>query len=103
MTQRVKSASDFYTAGGGVTGMTAALEVAAAGYPAHLVCDEGELGGAWKDLYKRVPFRAAASEVPNGRDVDLPLPEEPSTITSHKAAAKAHAMCLPIPKASARR
>ncbi len=63
--------------GGGVTGMTAALEVAAAGYPAHLVCDEGELGGAWKDLYKRVPFRAAASEVPNGRDVDLPLPEEP--------------------------
>jgi quinone-modifying oxidoreductase subunit QmoB len=63
--------------GGGVTGMTAALETAAAGYPVHLVCDEGELGGVWKDLYKRVPFRAAASDVPNGRDVDLPGPEDP--------------------------
>ena len=63
--------------GGGVTGMTAALETAAAGYPVHLVCDEGELGGVWKDLYKRVPFRAAAADVPNGRDVDLPGPEEP--------------------------
>jgi quinone-modifying oxidoreductase subunit QmoB len=63
--------------GGGVTGMTAALETAAAGYSVNLVCDEPELGGAWKDLYKRVPFRAAASDVPNGRDVDLPQPEDP--------------------------
>ncbi|MBK5966067.1 heterodisulfide reductase [Thiocystis minor] len=63
--------------GGGVTGMTAALETAAAGYPVHLVCDEDVLGGVWKDLYKRVPFRAAASDVPNGRDVDLPGPEDP--------------------------
>ncbi len=63
--------------GGGVTGMTAAVEAAKAGYPVHLVCDEPVLGGVWKDLYKRVPFRAAAADVPNGNDVDLPMPEDP--------------------------
>ncbi len=63
--------------GAGVTGMTAALEAAAAGYPVHIICEEGELGGVWKDLYKRVPFRAAAADVPNGNDVDLPRPEDP--------------------------
>jgi quinone-modifying oxidoreductase subunit QmoB len=63
--------------GGGVTAMTSAIEAAKAGYPVHLVCDEPELGGPWKDLYKRVPFRAAAADVPNGRNVDLPMPEDP--------------------------
>ena len=63
--------------GGGVTGMTAALEAARAGYPVHLVCAEAELGGVWKDLYKRVPFRAAPAGVPNGHNVDLPQPEDP--------------------------
>ncbi|MGE5152982.1 MAG: CoB--CoM heterodisulfide reductase iron-sulfur subunit A family protein, partial [Bdellovibrio bacteriovorus] len=63
--------------GGGMTGMTAAIEAAAAGYPVHLVCDEPVLGGVWKDLYKRVPFRAAAFDVPNGNNVDLPQPEDP--------------------------
>ena len=57
--------------GGGVTGMTAALETAAAGYPVHLVCAEGKLGGIWGEQYKRVPFRAAAAGVPNGNNVDL--------------------------------
>ncbi len=63
--------------GGGMTAMTSAIEAAKAGYPVHLVCDEPELGGVWKDLYKRVPFRAAASDVPNGRNADLPQPEDP--------------------------
>jgi len=63
--------------GGGMTGMTAAVEAAKAGYPVHLVCDEPVLGGVWKDLYKRVPFRAAAFDVPGGNDVDLPQPEDP--------------------------
>ncbi len=63
--------------GGGVTGMTAALETAAAGYPVHLVCAEGKLGGIWGEQYKRVPFRAAAAGVPNGNNEDLPLPEDP--------------------------
>jgi len=63
--------------GGGMTGMSAALESAKAGYNVQLVCDEPVLGGVWKDLYKRVPFRAAAFDVPNGNDADLPLPEDP--------------------------
>lgn len=66
--------------GNGVTAMTSALEAAKAGYEVHLVCDEGELGGVYKDLYKRVPFRAAALGVPNGRNVDLPGPEEPGVV-----------------------
>lgn len=64
-------------AGGGVTGMSAALEAAAAGYAVHLVEPGNRLGGVWADLYKRVPFRAAAAGVPNGNAVDLPLPEDP--------------------------
>jgi quinone-modifying oxidoreductase subunit QmoB len=63
--------------GGGMTGMTAALESARAGYPVHLVCDEPVLGGVWKDLYKRVPFRAAAADVVGNLDADLPQPEDP--------------------------
>ncbi|WP_133512898.1 hydrogenase iron-sulfur subunit [Candidatus Thiosymbion oneisti] len=63
--------------GGGVTGMTAAVEVAKAGYPVQLVVEEAKLGGVWTDLYKRVPFRAAAKDVPHGRDLDLPQPEDP--------------------------
>ncbi len=63
--------------GNGMPAMTAATEAAKAGYPVHLVCDEPVLGGAWKDLYKRVPFKAAAADVPNGNNVDLPQPEDP--------------------------
>ncbi|KAA6182032.1 hydrogenase iron-sulfur subunit [Thiohalocapsa marina] len=63
--------------GGGVTGMTAALEAARAGYPVHLVAEENHLGGVWTDLYKRVPFRAAAADVVGSKDIDLPQPEDP--------------------------
>jgi len=41
------------------------------------MAEEAKLGGVWADLYKRVPFRAAAADVPNGRNVDLPKPEDP--------------------------
>ncbi|MBB1073053.1 hydrogenase iron-sulfur subunit [Rhodoferax sp. 4810] len=63
--------------GGGVTGMTAALETARAGYPVHLVAEEAQLGGVWNNLYKRVPFRAAAIDVVRNNDADLPRPEDP--------------------------
>jgi heterodisulfide reductase subunit A-like polyferredoxin len=63
--------------GGGVTGMTAAIEAAKAGYPVHLVAEEAKLGGVWADLYKRMPFRAAAAGVSNARNADLPKPEDP--------------------------
>ncbi|WJW75814.1 FAD-dependent oxidoreductase [Thiohalobacter sp. IOR34] len=46
--------------GGGVSGMTAALEAAKAGYPVHLVEKTGQLGGAlghaWKDIPQKAPF-----------------------------------------------
>jgi quinone-modifying oxidoreductase subunit QmoB len=41
--------------GGGVVGMTAALEAAAAGYPVTLVEKSGQLGGGAAFEYKRVP------------------------------------------------
>ncbi len=62
--------------GGGVTGMTAALEASAAGYPIHLVEKADELGGWGAKLHKRIPFKAAAAATPNGYDVELPQPED---------------------------
>jgi quinone-modifying oxidoreductase subunit QmoB len=44
--------------GGGVTGMTATIEAAAAGYPVTLVEKSGSLGGAEGKSYKRVPEHA---------------------------------------------
>ncbi len=44
--------------GGGVTGMAAALEAAAAGYPVHIVEKEGALGGHAAQYYKAIPTRA---------------------------------------------
>ena len=43
--------------GGGLTGMTAALEAAEAGYEAVIVEKSGSLGGWAAKLWKRVPFR----------------------------------------------
>ncbi|MGB5776085.1 MAG: FAD-dependent oxidoreductase, partial [Sedimenticolaceae bacterium] len=60
--------------GGGVSGMTAALETAAAGFPVHLVEKTGELGGWAAKWHKRIPGRAAADGVGNGTNVDLPMP-----------------------------
>jgi quinone-modifying oxidoreductase subunit QmoB len=44
--------------GGGLTGLTAALEASKAGYPVTVVEKTGELGGAVAKLYKRIPTRA---------------------------------------------
>jgi quinone-modifying oxidoreductase subunit QmoB len=44
--------------GGGYTGLTAALEVADAGYPVVVVERSPALGGVAEQLWKRVPFRA---------------------------------------------
>jgi len=63
--------------GGGVTGMTAALEAAKAGYSVHLVAEEAKLGGVWADLYRRVPFRAATVDTSNRLGEKLPQPEDP--------------------------
>ena len=44
--------------GGGVTGMTAAVEASKAGYPATIVEKSGALGGMAGRLYKRIPSRS---------------------------------------------
>lgn len=62
--------------GGGVSGMTAAIEAAAAGYTIHLVEKSGSLGGHAAGLYKRVPFRAAPPGVGNDPEAKLPVAED---------------------------
>ena len=44
--------------GGGITGMTAALESAAAGYPVHIVEKSAALGGHAAGYYKSIPTRS---------------------------------------------
>ena len=44
--------------GGGITGMSAALEAAAAGYPAHIIEKNGVLGGHALGYYKAIPTRS---------------------------------------------
>ncbi len=48
--------------GGGITGLTAALEIAEAGYDVALVEKTGALGGRTAELYRRVPARAPYAE-----------------------------------------
>ena len=48
--------------GGGMSGMTAAIEAAEAGYDVVLVEKSGTLGGFAKQLWKRVPFAAPYAE-----------------------------------------
>jgi quinone-modifying oxidoreductase, subunit QmoB len=48
--------------GGGMSGMTAAVEAAEAGYEVLLVEKTGQLGGFASNLWKRVPFRAPYAE-----------------------------------------
>jgi len=57
--------------GGGVTGMTAALELAAAGYQATIVEKTGELGGHAAKLYKRTPDRSPYAEPLDNGVADL--------------------------------
>ncbi len=48
--------------GGGMSGMTAAIEAAKAGYPVTLVEKTGALGGAAANFYKRIPDRSPYAE-----------------------------------------
>jgi len=55
--------------GGGITGMTAALEAAYAGYDVLLVEKTGSLGGYMGQLFKRVPYREPYAD-PQAPDVE---------------------------------
>jgi quinone-modifying oxidoreductase subunit QmoB len=49
--------NDLLVVGGGISGMTAALEAAKVGHTVHLVEKEAQLGGFANKLYKKVPTR----------------------------------------------
>lgn len=55
--------------GGGITGMTAALEAAKAGYQATLVEKQAQLGGMARLLHRRIPYKAPFM-APQDTDID---------------------------------
>jgi quinone-modifying oxidoreductase subunit QmoB len=57
--------------GGGSTGLTAAIEVAKAGYSATIVEKSGELGGTAVQLYKRIPNRSPFADPQDNGVADL--------------------------------
>jgi quinone-modifying oxidoreductase subunit QmoB len=61
--------------GGGITGMTAALEAAKAGYQVVLVEKEPQLGGFANKLYKKIPTRDFAGPVIVDTDIDKVIKE----------------------------
>jgi len=70
--------------GGGVTGMSAALEATAAGYPATIVEKSGALGGHVANYYKSIPTRAPyAAPQDTGVDDMIAAVESNDQITVH--------------------
>lgn len=70
--------------GGGLSGMTAALEAAKAGYPVTLVEKTGALGGAAAQFYKRIPDRSPYAEpVDTGVEDLIKAIEDHPKITLH--------------------
>jgi quinone-modifying oxidoreductase, subunit QmoB len=74
--------------GGGITGMTAALESAKAGYKVILVEKEPQLGGFANKLYKKIPTRDYKEPVFVDTEIDKVVKEAEShpNITVHKSA-----------------
>ena len=64
--------------GGGVSGLTAALETAEAGYEAVIVERQGELGGWAANLWKRAPYQSPYSD-----PVDTGVTELIAKVTKH--------------------
>ena len=69
-------------AGGGVSGMTAAIETSKAGYPCTIVEKAAALGGATAQLYKKIPTKAPYTDpVDNGVAELVAAVEADSNIT----------------------
>ncbi len=69
-------------AGGGVSGMTAAIEASKAGYPCTIVEKTAALGGATAQLYKKIPTKAPYTDpVDNGVAEMVAAVEADSNIT----------------------
>lgn len=57
--------------GGGITGMTAAIESSKAGYKSSIVEKSGQLGGAAANFYKRIPERGPYKEAEDTGVADM--------------------------------
>lgn len=57
--------------GGGITGMTAAIEASKAGYPAFIIEKSGQLGGVMGQLHRRIPTKAPYAEPEDTTVADL--------------------------------
>lgn len=55
--------SDILVVGGGITGITSAIEGAKAGYTVHLIEKEEKLGGWLNKLYKQIPYAEPYNEL----------------------------------------
>ncbi len=80
--------SNILVVGGGITGMTAALESAKAGYKVVLVEKEPQLGGFANKLYKKIPTRNYTDPVIVDTEIDKVIKEVESHpgITVYKSA-----------------
>src|SRR4030065_830735 len=67
--------STILVVGGGITGMTAALEAAKTGYQVVLVEKEPQLGGFANKLYKKIPTRDFTNPVIVDTDIDKVIKE----------------------------
>ena len=71
-------------AGGGISGMTAALEASKAGYPCSIVEKTGALGGATSKLYKKIPTKSPYTDPEDtGVDALIAAVEADNNITVH--------------------
>ncbi len=55
--------SEILVVGGGITGITSAIEGAKAGYTVHIIEKEEKLGGWLNKLYKQIPYSAPYNEL----------------------------------------
>ena len=71
-------------AGGGISGMTAAIEASKAGYPCTIIEKTGALGGATAQLYKKIPTKSPYTDpVDNGVAELIAAVEADSNISVH--------------------
>jgi quinone-modifying oxidoreductase subunit QmoB len=78
---QMETTKNILVIGGGVTGMTAALEVADAGYQVYLVEKEAQLGGFMNKLYKQIPTDGMYRKP---LIVDVDISKKVKDVESHK-------------------
>ncbi len=77
--------SDILVVGAGVTGITAALEGAKAGYQVHLVEKEEVIGGYAKNLHRQIPFKHPYNKLADPIIPELSSQLEHELITIYKS------------------